>query len=342
MLKKLTALVALILLLFSVAAVQADSTYGDVFCGDLSDADCQILLDNAAVMDEVHSLSFTAHLEFELGGAGFDEHFLMSGSGSGRLAFDRAAAAALEDPESYADAAGMAALMESLFSSMAGEFTFDLTGETAEDDVSLQFNMIMQEGVVVLDGASLEALTGESMGEVQWLGFDTTGVFEDIIEDAGMDEEGMASLAAMEAAEYEVTTITRLPEEVVGGVTVAVFQSSIDLNAILSGLTLEDLRAESRPDQKQDVELVYELMQGIEVRDFSNRQYIGIDDRYTYRMEVSMDMLMGGKALGLDDRGLEMTMRLDMHLSDFNQPVNVTIPEDAFILPLAMLMQMGS
>ena len=105
---------------------------------------------------------------------------------------------------------------------------------------------------------------------------------------------------------------------------------------------LEDLRAEARPDQLQDVETTFELMQGIDVTEFSNRQYIGVDDRYTYRIDVTMDMIMGGEALGLDDRDLQMTMHLDMYLSDFNESFNVTIPEDAFILPLAMLMQTGS
>jgi hypothetical protein len=342
MLKKLTALVTLVLLLFSVAAVQADASYGDVFCGDLSDADCQILLDNAAVMDEIQSLSFSANLAFEVGEAGVEGYFVMSGAGSGRLAFDPAAAVALDDPANYADPAGLAALMESFFSSMAGELSFDLRGESAEEDISLQLNMKMRDGLIVFDGAALEALTGESMGDVQWFGMDTTGAFADIIEEAGMDEEGMASLAAMEAAEHDFTTITRLPDELVGGVTVAVFHSSLDLNAILSGMTMEDFGAQAGTDQLQDVQLAYELMQSFEVAEFSYRQYIGLDDRYTYRTDVSMNMLMPGDALGVGNRDLSMTMQLDMHLSDFDQSFDVTIPEDAFILPLAMFSQMGS
>lgn len=31
-----------------------------------------------------------------------------------------------------------------------------------------------------------------------------------------------------------------------------------------------------------------------------------------------------------------------IELSSFGEPVDVSIPEDAFVLPLAMMMQMGS
>lgn len=340
MFKKLTVLVALTLLLF-VAAVQANSTDGDVFCGDLSDADCKILLDNAAAMDEVHSMSFTALYEFEVSGAGLDESFLMSGSGSGRLSFDPAAAAALEAPETYADPEALASLTEAFFSSLTGEFTFNFSGEAAEDDIALQFSMILQEGVIVVDGALLEALTGQSMGDVQWLGLDTAGVFEDIFEEAGLDEESIASLAAMEDAEDEVTSIARLPDEVVGGILVAVFQSSLDLNAILSGITVEDLRAEARPDQMQDVDTAFALIQGIDVTEFAERQYIGIDDHYTHRMDILLEMAMDGEVLGMEGVDSQITMYFDFYLSDFNESVNVAFPEDAFILPMAMLMQMG-
>lgn len=340
--KRITIFIALTMLLMQVIAVQADSMEGDVFCGDLSNADCKILLDNAAAMDEIHSLSFSALFEFGVVGAGLDEGFLMSGSGSGRLSFDPAAAVALEDSEAHADPEALALLTEAFFSSLAGEFTFNFSGETTEEDMAMQFSMILQEGVIVVDGALLEALTGESMGDVRWLGLDTAGVFEDIFEEAGLGEESVASLAAMEDAEGEFTTIMRLPDELVGGISVAVIQSSLDLNAIMAGMTEEDLRAEARPDQMQDVEMAFALMQGIDVAEFTNRQYIGIDDHFTHRMDVALEMAMDGEALGMEGADLHITMYFDIHLSDFNESVNVAIPEDAFVLPLAMFMQMGN
>ena len=54
MVKKCMILVVLVLLLMPLLIVQAESTH----CGDLSDADCQIILNNIAVMDEVHSFAF--------------------------------------------------------------------------------------------------------------------------------------------------------------------------------------------------------------------------------------------------------------------------------------------
>ena len=49
MIRQCMMLIALILLLMPAAGAFADSTDG-VFCGDLAEADCQILLENAEVM----------------------------------------------------------------------------------------------------------------------------------------------------------------------------------------------------------------------------------------------------------------------------------------------------
>lgn len=338
MYRKQLLVTALIVLLFVFAGAQAQST-DDVFCGDLSQADCQILLTNAAAMDEVFSLGFNARMDFQVTGDGLDEPFLMRGSADGRLAFDPAAAAAIKAAESGAALDGMASLLESLFGSMAGEISLSFISESAEEDLEMELNIVMKEGVIVLDASSLEALTDESMGDMAWFGFDITGVFDDLLEEAGMED--MSFLAAMEEAGTAATTITRLPDEVVAGIPVAVFQSSVDLNAILSSMTIEDLQAEARPDQMQDVEMAFALTQNIDVKNFSNRQYIGMDDRYTHRMDLAMDIVMRGAALGLDEGGLNMTIRFEIYLSDFNEPFDVVIPEDAFILPLAMLTQMS-
>ncbi len=341
MIRQCMMLIALILLLMPAAGAFADST-GGVFCGDLAEADCQILLDNDAAMDEVRSVGFTARFAFDMGGDGIDALFHMSGAGSGRLAFDPAAAAALEEPEAYADLEGAAALMEAFFASTAAELTFDVSGATTEEDFALQLNMIMQDGVILLDGASLEALMGESMGELEWLGFDTEGIFDDIFADAGVNADSLATLTAMEEAEAEFTTIERLADDVVNGVPVAVFQSSVDLNAILSGMTVEDLIAEARPNQLGDVDTAFALMQGLDVKKFSTRQYIGIDDLYTHWVDMSMDVALSGEALGMESLDMWITMSFGMNLADFNETFDVSIPEDAFVLPLAMLAQMGS
>ena len=65
MLRKYVTLIVLIVLAFSAAVTSADAT-NDVFCGDLSQSDCQILLDSAAVMDSLNA--FAVLLNMNLGG----------------------------------------------------------------------------------------------------------------------------------------------------------------------------------------------------------------------------------------------------------------------------------
>ena len=70
MLKRISILIALIVVVFAVAGVQADSIEDRVDCRGLAEADCQILRDNVEVMDGVSSLHFDMQLDLgvNLGG----------------------------------------------------------------------------------------------------------------------------------------------------------------------------------------------------------------------------------------------------------------------------------
>ena len=63
MLKKLRILIALIVWMAPIVHLNASSADDEVFCGDLPEADCQILQSNAALMDEVHAVAFAMTLE---------------------------------------------------------------------------------------------------------------------------------------------------------------------------------------------------------------------------------------------------------------------------------------
>ena len=52
-------------------------------------------------------------------------------------------------------------------------------------------------------------------------------------------------------------------------------------------------------------------------------------------------MTLAGDVYELDSDG-SIVMDMSMEVFDFNEPVEVEIPEDAFVFPLAMMMAMGS
>lgn len=345
MLKRLTILAALALLLLSVAAVQADSMDDDVFCGDLSDADCQILLDNAEVMDGVYSLQFNMALAMEMGGDGLDDSIEMTGTGGGSLAVDPATADPLTAAEAAATESDMAVLIDMLLAAVKGDlsFSFDILSEGEATEMEL--NLLLKDGVIVIGAGAMEELTGEEMTGLEWFGLDTSGAIGELLEEAGMGtamDLGMTSPSATEAVEADATLILRLPDEVIAGSPVAVFESSVDINEVLQSLTLEDIQAAAESGDGTDADMAMTMIQSMDARELSSRQYIGLDDHYTRRLEMDMDLTMGGGLVGMGEGDITMVMSIAVNLSAFNQSFDVVIPEDAVVIPLAMMMQMGS
>ncbi|MCY3978640.1 MAG: hypothetical protein OXG23_11130 [Chloroflexi bacterium] len=344
MLTRVTILIALALLLAPGAAAHAGDMDG-VNCGDLPESDCQILLDNAAIMDEVFSAAFDMTMEMGVSGDSNAGDMQLSVIGDGRLAADPALATELMALDAATEADSMFALVEELFAAIQGEVVLNMTGASADEPLDMTLNLLIKDGVIVLNAGAMETVTGESMNGMEWFGFDTSGALGGLLGEAGMgsiaDMSGMSS-PAMEEAEAQATTIARLPDEQVAGIPVAVFESSIDLNPILSSLTLEDIQAEAGADQAADAEMALALTQRIEAREMSSRHYIGIDDRFTHRMDLVMDLTIGSEFAGLGEGELHLTANIDIYLSAFNQPVAVEIPEEAMVIPLAMMMQMGS
>ena len=175
------------------------------------------------------------------------------------------------------------------------------------------------------------------MTGMEWLGVDVTGAIGDLLTESGMMPDMDAN--DLEEVEASATSVTRLPDSEINGVAVAVFETSVDVNSILSLISIEDMIAAS--DSNEDPEKTMEMVQAIDVRDLSSRQYIGLDDRYTYRLEVSVDLTAPAESGDQDGGEKTIVMDLDVGLSGFNDPVEVEIPEDAMVFPLAMMLQMN-
>ena len=85
--KQLTLLV-LVMLLLPLGLAHADSMDNSKHCGDLSDADCQIILENMAVMDNVFSLAFLADMTLDVSGDGVGDDLSIAGQAGGALSMD--------------------------------------------------------------------------------------------------------------------------------------------------------------------------------------------------------------------------------------------------------------
>lgn len=337
--KKFRLLFALILALSAAIGVGADSS-DRVFCGDLAPTDCQLLRDSAAAMDMLNALAFDATMTMRID---FGEPMNLAGRVHGAFEFDDEALQAMEDMSADLAAADLNALVDLALTSAKAKLSIQMSGAADDEPFELALDIQLKDGVLLIGAEALEAMTGESMEGLEGFGIDLNGALDAVLAEAGYAptmDAGEHSLddSAMKEAEAAAMSVVRLADSEINDVAVAVFEHDIDVNALMSMAAVEQMVAASggfENEQSMD-----ELLDLIDFRQLKAREYIGLDDRYAYRIDMLIDVTM---APGEGDQALAGALVMDMRvdLSDFNQPVEVEIPEDIFVLPLAMMMQMS-
>ena len=327
-------LMALVVVLFSVAGAQADAIDPRVDCRELSEADCQILRDNVKVMDGVTALRFDMQLELGADLGGILELAHVSGAGGGKLAVDQKVADAVNA------AGGEDAWIAMVATAMSGEIMLHLTGETTEDEIDTHFIVLMKNGIFALNEGAMATLGGRMLPGFEWIGYDARGAVDELKAAVGAADSG-AMYPELEEANARAMSRTRLPDAEVMGIPVAVLETKVDFRSVLSLMTLEDVLAEAEPDEAQYADLILAVMQHLDMRDVSARQYIGLDDHYTHRIDFTVDMTIGGKALGMEGMDFNITAFIEIDLSGFDEPFVVELPDNLMLIPLEMLLRMG-
>ena len=334
MLRKYVILFALIALVFPVAFAHADSM-DDVFCGDLSQSDCQILLDSAAVMDSLNSFAVDLSMTLVADSA---EPMRLSVEAAGQFALDDEPLQLINEKAANASEAEWGELAEVFLTSVKADVLIDMTDSSGAEEVQTEIRLLLKDGIMLLSADALTALTGEDMSGMEGFGIDLNDAIGEMLTETGaMPAADSAEMQDMEAVAESAMTISRLADSEVGGVAVAVFQTDFDLGAFFSLVSPEQLVAASA--DLDDPLTLSEIMDSIEVGEFSVTQYVGLQDSYTYRMDILVDMSMSYTENGQQQNS---SINLDMSaiLSKFGEPFDVEIPEDAFVFPLAMMMQM--
>lgn len=335
MLRKYLTLIVMIALALPAAVASADAT-DDIYCGDLSQNDCQILLDNAAVMDSLNSFAVHMNMTLDIDGA---EPTRLSVQGNGQFELDDESLHTINEMATNASEAEWGDLAEFFLTSAKAAIWVEITESSGEEDDTTEFNLLLQDGILVLSADALSALSGEDMTGMEGFGIDLNGAIGELLTESGMMPE--ADSKAMEEAytlAESAMSIARLPDGNVNGVAVAVFKSDYDLGAYFSMVGTEQIMAAS--GDLDDSRTQSEIMESMEVGEFSVTHSIGLDDRYTYGLDILADLSMSHT-----ENGQQMTstinMEMDAQLSGFDEPVEVSISEDIFAFPLAMLQQMS-
>lgn len=336
MLRKCVILIALIALVFPVAIAGADSM-DDVFCGDLAQGDCQILLDNAEIMDNLNSFAVNVSMTLEADAA---DPMRLFAQGNGQFGLDDESLQTINEKAANIAEADWGELAEIFLTSAKANVWIEMTDASGEEEDKTEISLLLKDGVLVLSAEALSALTDEDMTGMEGFGIDLNDAIGELLTESGaMPEMDSAEMEEMDDVADSAMSITRLPDGEVREVAVAVFKTDIDLNAFFSLVSAEQLVGAS--NDMDDSEALRELMDSIEVGEFSVTQYIGLEDNYTYGTDILVDMSMSFTENG-QRQDSSINFEMAAVLSNFGEPVDVPIPEDAFVFPLAMLLQMGA
>lgn len=360
--RKFLLLLIVVFIGMTSAALAQDTSA--VFCGDLSEADCTLLRDSAAAMQGLNSAGFNFTLDMSMNnpmmmGRGTGSNLSLRIEGDGAFALDRAnLPQAILSPQSMTEnLQQLPELIEQVLKAFAADAKLTLffppelaalAGTPLPDKAGLSFRMVDGIAYVNLDKlAELDRSLPRG-----WMGFDVASLVNQALEQQ-MGSLGsslnMSPLSGMnnQAMANQFTTFARLADTSVGGHSVAVFETNIDMGAMMSSPEFaetmqEAMRQSLRNNGMSEAEvertldqmmpMMGQLYDGMEMQ---TTQSIGLEDHYLHQMTVSIawpfDM---GSLTGQRGQSLDLSMGLVIGLDQFNAAPQIAAPEGATMIPL--------
>jgi len=371
-------ILAVIVLMFGVVGFTQAQDALPVFCGDLADADCEILQQNQQAMQTLESFAFALTADFSISNIpDMPEAVSFGITGDGAVTGDMASLhrspedmmALATDPEAYANY--MTSVIEAfdLDLSLVLNMPQALVEETGgEMPSTLPLNVVLADGVGYIDLSTLRDAVGEA-GESfpeGWYGIDLS----ELVTQMMAMSDAMGSMDAMSAMDPSMfsqftdpafvgrfMTIERLEDTTAAdGAAVASFHMSIDYAALMSDPAVQELIAESMTAQgatlseeemAQMQTMMSEMFQNITLEIFTT---VGLDDFYTRSTQVTMNFdmqsMMAMAAEMGDNADMEgpapvLMFNAVVTNSSFNEVAEIVAPENATIIPLESLGMMG-
>jgi hypothetical protein len=318
-----------ILILLLTLFTLAGSTYAQsefVYCGDLAEADCDLLKASQQAMLGVHSGASDFDISLSMSNVPempFDQ-LEITLNGEGVYAIDPALLEQLAgmqmDPSQFMDPSASMAIVGDLLTGVAADFTLTLNippqliamaaGETPiPESITLPLRMVEGSVYVNLDDVAAAAPPDAGIPP-GWLGInlaDMMGEFEAF--GMGMDSETVDTAAFEEYVQSimdpammgQFLTVERVADEDVMGQTAAVFRSTFDYAAFFQSDMFQNLMQAqfemaaaatgeelSADDQAEMDEIMSQMGPMMEGISLEIIQAIGLDDNYVHRMEIHM------------------------------------------------------
>lgn len=366
-------ILSVIVLMFSMIGFAQAQDY-PVACGDLAEADCSILEQNQQAMLAAGSYAFDMTADFSLSNIPDMPGDVSFGiTGSGAFAGENLASlmlpqdqmmAMMSDPEAYSD------FMSSLLGAVDFELSLVLSlpeALVAESDgevpSSIPLDIVLVDGTGYINFTTLREAVGEAGASFPegWYGIDVVGLMEQAMAMSGgmgmtpmegMDTDMMSQFADPEFIN-QFLQIERLEDTTAAdGTAVAVFHTVIDYQALFSDPAFMDLMAQSMAaqggsmsddDMEEMMTMLPQMFQGMTA---DVTQTVGLEDFYSRSTQITFSFDMTSVMAVAAEMGDEVDMEgpapvigfsASVDLSDFNSVAEITVPEDATVIPLESL-----
>lgn len=369
--------IALILCLSSVVVFAQDTTPAvpdiSLFCGDLAEADCELLQKSADAMKDLSSATFDFDVQLSFGEDADSDAQTLGLTGSGSFAgFPTEMGMTMMSGD--ADPMAMFSAIATAIQEFQGDLTLNLTlpqkvldelpasskGKLPET-ITLELRMV--DGVGYVNTETLQPLL-EGMGQKVpptmkgWIGID---ILEFIGQMMASNPEMMEQMGGMMNSDASTSAMFSDPTLFASAINIdrgedtdgaATFTITLDFAELAADPAFaEMIRAQA---EKQDETISEaELQKGLDIIaemgdaiQFTATQMIDVETGYMRSMALNVT-LDGSKfpqntdsAFGASS-DVQFSLTATVNIDDFNDAPAITAPEDAMILPPEMLEGMG-
>jgi hypothetical protein len=349
------ALVALLVLAGPVHA--QDEPY--TFCGDLSEADCEILIDTAAAMQALESTTFQLEADLNVSNipdAPFDTLNLRL-TGDGSFAADVTPFLDLQPEAVVGGEIEFFPLMADLLRTVAADMTLTLElpeelialAETDEqqlpDTITLSFRMV--DGVAYVNTEDLAEVAPEGSVPSGWLGIDLAELYGSVLPEmyegsmVGFDIGPMVSALMQPENMAQFVAIERLPDAEIEGQAMAVFETRMDYAGMLDIPAFRDmLQSVLEQEEEADIEAAMEAIRAMyEGMTLVITQSIGLEDMLVHQTRLVMEWDLASFAeVAEQEAAPQFSFDLSVTQEAFNTAPEVVAPEEAILLPIQQML----
>ncbi len=365
-------IIALLVMLMGGAVMAQDTP--TVFCGSLSQADCDLITQSAEAMQTVKSAGFGFHLEMDLSNIPDSKtdhlNFRMTGNGAYKLDSEGLGGLLLSPGELTQQMDKLPQFMEDVIRAISAEgnfvmfFSDDFAAALGQSDTKLPskagFSARLIDGMAYMNLGKLAELDPKSDFPQGWFGFDLAAYYRQLLEQQTSGANGLTSALGSNFANGAVMdkymTIERGEDIIIDGQNAAVFQSALDLGGFYTSEDFQTLLQQqleqsgagsiSQADMEQAMQAIEAMMNGLTL---DMTQSIGLDDHYTHRMGVSVNWTLDldaiSAATGANSQTSQSPMTIQVtfqgDLNQFNNAPEISVPEGAIIIPLDDLNNLG-